>query len=597
MILFADCEGDNLVDDITRLWTIQIAEEETGFVEVYADQYGYSPISEGLARLKSAEKVVFHNAFGFDFFAINKLYPETLRREQIIDTLIISRLIDSTVKRHSLADLGERLGFPKLDFHDFSKFSEEMVTYGKADVQILQRAWKGNARANVPSFGDFYAEFTKACELEFGVAYVIELQRQHGFAFNVEKAQKLESDFAQEMLAVDKELQKAFPPITHVRYSSKLKDKLTGKPKRLKDEIEVFNPGSRDHIASRLKDKYKWKSKVKTPTGKPKIDEDVLDALSYPEAKLCSTYMKIGKKSGMLSTGDNAWLKLARKDPDGVIRIHGEVNTLGTRTHRMAHYKPNLGQVDSDERMRTLFEADPGDILVGVDADGLELRMLAHYLFKYDAGVYAQAVHSGSKEDGSDAHSRNMRNAGLYLRDSAKTAIYAYLYGAGDKKLGQIASDDLKEAKGRGYPDAVVTAQGKRIRNGLETGTIGLQDLVLKCKRSHDTSKALPGLDGRWIPSQSDYSALNTLLQGNGSIVMKKAQVILQDKIEKEQLQKKIKFCATVHDEFQLSVHPDYVSQAILWGEQSITEAGVALGVRCPLVGTGNSGHNWSETH
>ena len=119
-ILFADTEGDDFVDNINRLWSIQIAEGVDGEVTVYADHPGYPPIKEGIERLKKADKVAFHNAFGFDFFAINKLYPGTLRREQIIDTLIISRLMDSTSMRHSLRDLGEALGFRKFHHDDFS---------------------------------------------------------------------------------------------------------------------------------------------------------------------------------------------------------------------------------------------------------------------------------------------------------------------------------------------------------------------------------------------------------------------------------------------------------------------------------------------
>lgn len=596
IILFADTEGDDFVDDINRLWSIQLAEGVDGEVTVYADHPGYPSLAEGLARMKNADKVVFHNAFGFDYFAINKLYPGTLRREQIIDTLIISRLMDSTAMRHSLRELGEALGFPKFHHDDFSRFSEEMAIYGAQDVRVLQQAWIGNGAKKVRSFGKFYEKYRTACELEFHVAYLIELQRQHGFRFNYDQAIHLEATFRQEMKDIERELQEVFPPIITPRYSEKQIDKATGKPKRLKDNVEVFNPGSRDQIAARMIDRYGWKPKKTTETGKVKVDEDVLTSLPYPEASLIADFMKLTKKLGMIAEGDNAWLKLARLEPDGSARMHGQINTLGARTHRMSHYKPNMAQVDSDHRLRELFMADLGHKLVGVDAEGLELRMLAHYLAKYDEGVYAEVVHAGDKKLKTDVHSVNQRVAELFLRDSAKTLIYALIYGAGDAKLGQTVIDDAKAAD-QPVPKGSPTALGKAVREKLETGIDGLQELVMKAKRSHQKYEALPGLDGRWIPNFSDHAALNTLLQGNGAIVMKKALIVFDDEIERLQLSDHFGYCANVHDEFQLSVHPDVAEKVAEVGKWSITRAGELLEVRCPLVGDAAIGLTWADTH
>ncbi|MDQ2066719.1 DNA polymerase [Xinfangfangia sp. CPCC 101601] len=594
-LLFADCEGDNFLDDITKMWTFQLASGVDGTVEVYADQKGFPSLNEGLERMKSAEKVVFHNAFGFDFFAINKLYPGTLRREQIIDTLIISRLMDSTSMRHNLAELGEGLGFPKGHHTDFSRFSAEMVTYGKQDVRILQEAWKGSVHRKFRSFGKFYEEYKDACELEFYVAYCIEKQRQHGFRFDYDRALELEAQFRQEQRDFQDQLQEAFPTIITPRYSETQRDKATGQFKRLKDDVDVFNPGSRDQIAQRLIAKYDWKPKAKTPKGKPQVDETILEALPYPEAKLCAAYMKTGKKLGMIADGENAWLKLATQTNTGW-RLHGQINTLGARTHRMSHFKPNMAQVDSDHRLRELFLPDLGDDLVGVDAEGLELRMLAHFLAPYDGGSYADTVHNGDKKLKTDIHSVNQRAAGLFSRDSAKTMIYAFCYGAGDAKLGQIMLDDLKEA-GEPAPKASPSKLGAGLRAKLQTGITGLGELVAKCKRTHQSKNALPGLDGRWIPNLSDHAALNTLLQGNGSIIMKKALIVFDEEVEVRGLSEKVSYCANVHDEFQLSVDPDYSTLVAEIGQKSITRAGELLKVRCPLVGSADIGKSWADTH
>ncbi|MBD3755124.1 MAG: DNA polymerase I [Gammaproteobacteria bacterium] len=595
-VFFADCEGNNFLDDIDKMWTIQIAQGVDKEVEVFADQPGYPSIKQGLTLLKKADKIVFHNGLGFDFWAINKLYPGTLRREQIIDSLIISRLMDSTQKRHSLADLGERLGYRKLHFDDFSQFSEEMVTYGKKDVKILQRAWKGDPVRKVRSFGKFYENFREACEIEFGTAYVIEKQRQHGFRFDYENALLLESDLRVEQKELERKLQEIFPPIVTPRYSEKQIDKATGKPKRLKDGFEVFNPGSRPQIAKRLIEKYGWEPLDVTPSGQAKVDESILDDLPYPEAKEIARYMKIGKKLGQLADGDNAFIKHTKMKPDGTYYIHGEINTIGCRTHRMSHFKPNMAQVDSDHRVRSLFIADPDWDLVGVDAEGLELRELAHFLYPYDNGRYVEIVHRGDKKKGTDIHTMNMKAAGLYLRDSAKTMIYAHNYGCFDKKLGIIVVNDAKEA-GQPVPEGSLFALGAGLRKKIEVGIVGLGDLIGKCKRTHERRKAMPGHDGRWIPSASDHSALNTLLQGNGSIVMKKALVVFEEELERQQLLDKVGYCANVHDEFQLSVHPDFSEHVAELGKWSITRAGELIEVRCPLVGDAQIGKSWADTH
>lgn len=586
-IVFADCEGNDLLPGLTKMWLIQLAVGVEGEVEAFADQPGYRPISEALTILRTAPKVVFHNGFGYDLFAVNKLYPGTMKREQIIDTLVISRLRNSVATRHSLHDIGEELGIRKGVHTDFSQFSPEMVTYGIQDVRILQEAWKGKGR--LPAFRDFYNEYRAACELEFYVAYVMQKQNNHGFRFDYESAQMLESELRQESLDHERNLQEIFPPITTERWSTK-----TGK--RLKDDVEVFNPGSNDQISDRLITKYGWKPKSLTPTGKAKIDETILSDLPYAEAKAVARYKVLNKKLGMISDGANSWLKLARAYPDGSYRIHGSVNPLGARTHRMSHFKPNVAQVDKDQRMRNKWLANINEVLVGVDAEGLELRMLAHFLFPYDQGEYSTVVHSGDKSIGTDIHTVNRKAAGLHLRDSAKTMIYAYLYGCGDAKLGVIISDDAKSAN-LPEPKGSKSANGKLLRTKLETGVTGLGELVAKCIRTHNNYGAMPGCDGRWIPSASAHSALNTLLQGNGSIIMKKAQVIFDIELTKLGIVDMVGYCATVHDEIDVSCPPDIANKVSEVGKSSIEQAGLDLGIRCPLVGDAKIGQNWYEIH
>src|SRR5690606_31621074 len=184
---------------------------------------------------------------------------------------------------------------------------------------------------------------------------------------------------------------------------------------------------SRTHIYKRLKDKYNWKPKEFTEKGTPKVSEEVLESLPYPEAELLNEYLMIQKRISQLAEGHSAWLKMVR--PDG--RIYGSVITNGAVTGRMTHNSPNLAQVPAvnvpyGKECRSLFTVPDDRVLVGADASGLELRCLAHYMARFDKGAYARELLEG------DIHTANQKAAGLPTRDNAKTFIYAFLYGAGD---------------------------------------------------------------------------------------------------------------------------------------------------------------------
>ena len=580
-MLFADVEGDDLLPGLTRLWCIVIG-DETGRI-AYADQRGYPSLKEGLKRLSEADQIVFHNGTGYDYWAIEKLYPGTLRMEQIVDSLILCRMLWPGQK-HGLEVLGSRLNKPKGDFKDFSRFTPEMVDYCLRDVEILQDYWRfrfsPELKGYPQSIGEYYEKFPQACECEFWVSFALQVQQAHGFRLDVAKARKLEMKLRGEQRTIEYQLQSVFPPKVTPRVSEK-----TGK--LLKPKVEEFNPGSRDMIAARLIERYGWKPDKFTPTGKPQVDESTLKPLPFPEAKLLVRYMTVQKKLGMLADGDNGWLKLV--DANGY--VHGSVLSVGARTHRMSHFAPNMAQVDSDPEMRELWIPDEGDFLVGVDADSLELRMLAHYLGKSDGGAFAHAVDQGRKEDGTDPHTLTMRAVGFRDRDNTKTLRYAYLYGAGDAKLGRIAREDNPELVGS------ASSIGAEVRKKLELGVQGQEALTSLVHRLHRKQGWLPSVDLRPILSESEHSALNTLLQSAGGIVMKYALMIFFKKNYGLISMGYIKLCANVHDEWQMSVHPDWVEYAKQDAVEAIVHAGLYLKLRCPLKGNADVGASWKDTH
>ena len=83
--------------------------------------------------------------------------------------------------------------------------------------------------------------------------------------------------------------------------------------------------------------------------------------------------------------------------------------------------------------------------MVGADLSGIELRMLAHYLGRYDGGRYADILLND------DIHQVNADKIGI-TRRQVKTVTYAFLYGAGNEKIGMRYDNSLqpKEARKKG---------------------------------------------------------------------------------------------------------------------------------------------------
>jgi DNA polymerase I-like protein with 3'-5' exonuclease and polymerase domains len=398
------------------------------------------------------------------------------------------------------------------------------------------------------------------------VAALVKKQEEHGFKLNIKKTQELMASLQGKMVEIEERLQHTFPPdITTGR-----KHKTSGKP--LADIITPFNPGSRQQIAERLQRIGATFTK-KTEKGQIVIDEKVLGEIEMPEAALLGTFLTLQKRVAQIQS----WLEEVQ---DG--RVHGKVITNGAVTGRMTHSSPNMAQVPNSgspygEECREVWQVEEGNVLVGADASGLELRMLAHYMRDE---AYVDTVINGSSKDGTDVHTKNQKAAGLPSRDAAKTFIYAFLYGAGAPKIGSIIGGGAKE--------------GNILMTRFLKATPKLK--ALKDKVAVQAAKGwLPGLDGRRIRVRSQHAALNSLLQGAGAVVMKQALVILESKLRKQKVVYGV--CANVHDEWQIETTKDKGELVGRLAVEAITEAGVVFKLRCPLSGEYKVGNNWKETH
>ena len=506
-------------------------------------------------ELAKGGQICGHNLIGYDVPVLNRLWGTRIPQYRVVDTLVLSRLFHPDLDGgHSLAAWGTRLGFPKGEHTDWEVFSPEMVEYCKRDVDVTQRLHNA-LMSQMQMFG-----FTKHCvDLEHSVAWICKDQEDNGFEFDKDGAVKLYEELTTRMTRIENDLQRVFPPIVEERYSDK-----TGK--KLKDKVTVFNVGSRQQIAERLAGKGAvWKEL--TPAGKPKVDEATLKKQTHiPEAKIILRYLLCQKRASHV----DSWIKAVGEDG----RIHGRVRHIGAVTGRMAHSSPNMAQIPAvraeyGKQCRELFTVPDGRVLVGADASGLELRMLAHYM---DDESYTNEILSG------DIHTANQKAAGLATRDQAKTFIYAFLYGAGDAKIGSVVGGSA--------------AQGRKLKTEFLENTPALAKLRSKVMDDAE-SGFLTGLDGRRIRVRSQHAALNTLLQGAGAVVMKQAIVILYDLLERVDF----KLVAQVHDEWQIECRPedaDFIGKSCV---NAMVFAGEVLQLNCPLDGEYRVGTSWCDTH
>ena len=400
-------------------------------------------------------------------------------------------------------------------------------------------------------------------------------QKRTGWPFDIPKAQELENKLLNRLEELKASTEKICTYVPGNVFIPKRDNKKQGYIKdapmqRLKD----FNPSSREHIAWWFKTFQGWEPNKLTPTGKAVIDETVLKEIGTKEALMFLEILVIQKKLGMLSQGTNAWLKLVKNG-----RIHHSC-FIGAATHRMAHSHPNLAQVSSDEDCRELFITKPGWKLIDSDLAGIELRMFAHYLHKYDGSRYADVLLNG------DIHQENADKIGISRR-LVKTVTYAFLYGAGNQKIG-LSYDPMlsKEAAAK---------KGKDIRQAYMDAIPGLEDLVLEATKRVAEGNRIRAIDSRYLSVDKGHKSLNFLLQGSAGVIAKRWILITNKNLH--QLEIKHERYAFVHDEQVIGAPPSSAEQIAEVCKLSALEAGEYYKLRLPIEADAQIGDNWAQVH
>ena len=576
-----------IIPQLDKAWCIVAIDDNN-------KQYLFRPhqIKEGIELLRSADTLIGHNIIGFDLIVLQKWYDINLYEHcKIMDTLVLSLLFNPIrEKGHSLKAWGEKLGYPKGDHTDFDKFSEEMLEYCIRDTKIVKKL---SAELKKESAG-----FSKqSIFLEHETRRVICNQIENGFAFDYKKASMLLATLSQRKKEVEDKVKETFKaketehiifPLETKKGEVSKRGKLFGTEKQinLTDEeydrfktgcvtsvkrllVTDFNLGSRKQIGEYLIE-FGWKPNKFTPAGQPIVDEVTLEKIIHiPEAQLIAEFLLLQKRIGYVQS----WMSAVAKEDN---RIHGNVITNGAITSRMTHYNPNMTQIPSihkpyGKECRECWTVDNGNVLLGIDASGLEVRMLAHYMKDKE---YINEIING------DIHTSNQKLAGLESRDKAKTFIYALMYGAGDAKLGSVVGGNKKD--------------GKRSRQYFFDNQPSFKSLRDRVQRAA-TKGHIKGLDERRIFIRNQHASLNSLLQGAGAIVMKKALTLFDETLQ--DLNMDYRFVANIHDEWQLEVPKNQADLIGKIGVDSIINAGKYFNMACPLDGEYKIGDNWSETH
>lgn len=513
-----------------------------------------------------------HNSIGFDSVVLSKLWGISIPLGRQSDTLVMSRLHDSTLEGgHSLETWGERLGEKKLPFKDFSQYSDEMKAYCKQDVKVTEKLYKHLSRM-------LFSFSVESVRLEHATQYIIQEQVRNGFLLDKDVAMRIYTGASEEANRIEEAVTRYFPPIITERYSEK-----TGK--RLKDDVEEFNLGSPSQIVKRL-DELGWKPTVTTKTGKSwKICQENLDTIPdfMPDGSPMPQCIKDLKKWKILETRWKTakdWLD--RMDGDG--RVHGQVIVPGTVTHRASHQNPNMANIPSITTERGLsglfayecreaWTVPSGSSLVGTDAAGIQLRVLAHYMNDPD---YTKTLLEG------DIHTFNKNALGEFCKDrpTAKTFIYAWLLGAGQAKVAQILGCTVKQA-------------GEAMDNFLRS-IPALKELKRKASMAAQRGY-LVSLDGRRIKIESDHKSLSVYLQGGETVIMRMANYLWYTKAKKDKI--KFKQVVWVHDEWQTEVEEARADELGKLQVQAIKDTGQHFKLNCPLDGEYKIGKNWAETH
>lgn len=591
-----DIEADDL--DAKVIWVMcweNVKTKETGYCITYDQIRSFFEKTKG-------SYYIGHNIIKFDAPVLNRLAGTKLSMSYLIDTLVLSTLYYPSIQGgHSLDAWGERTGKAKIHFNDWSKLSDEMITYCKQDVAITASLYRRLAKT-MAKIG-----FTeKSCYIQHHITHILHKQQKTGFYFNGPEAMVFYQNLRKLEEQLQDEVRQAFPAekilVRHgdvftktghersiyLRDCERYEIRLSDDGRRYEAfEYVSFNLGSPKQRVEKLLE-LGWVNDPDevTKTGQPKPFEKndlvpslkrFLETCDVPQVALIAKWMAINGRANMVNTWLENW-----NESDSC--IHGKIFVADTL--RFRHQAPNTANIPAVRvskagevllgsegyytyEARNLWTARPNRVLVGTDAAGLELRMLAHYLNRPN---FTDQVVNG------DPHQYNADVVGI-TRPNAKTLLYAIMYGAQGPKVAKTIGCSVKE--------------GIKVRQQF-LDRLGLTEVMNEAIEEQRVGRVFL-LDGSGVVCPSPHAALNYKLQGGGARVMAQAAIFLDGYIRRAGLDS-LKV-GDIHDEWQYDCHPDDASEHARLSVQAIRDAGEELNLNVPLDGEAKQGKTWAETH
>jgi DNA polymerase I len=604
--LIFDIETNGLLPKVTKLHCIVIHNPDTN--ETF--RYTNTQIDEGLSKLTTADILVGHNISGYDIPAIEQLSDGYTLTKTMHDTLLMSRMFFITtlkdkdysrlktglfpknlVGKHSLKAWGYRLSQHKGDYADttdWQTYSPEMLDYCERDVSVTALLYdylilEAGKQKTQP----------EAYEIESLSNYWLTQGELNGIGFDQVEAARLYAQLSEQREEASVALKELFKPetvslglFTPKRTNARL-GYIEGVPVQ-KQKVVEFNPNSTAHIARRLTNTYGWEPTELTPTGLPKITEAILQPLPFKPVPDLIKYKSSQKLISQLAEGHVNWLKLVRNH-----KIHGRTMCTGTRTGRMSHSKPNMAQIPSKPEVRKLFKPTrPNWFYHDTDLSGIELRILAHYLAQYDSGYFASVVSEG------DPHELFMSWTGIQNRNIQKSFTYALIYGAGTQKLGELVAQDKYYLDNRTPQSINTTLLGQQATETILKELTGYKNLCQAAMAADVKRGEIKLLDTRKVKTAGEHSALNTLIQGSASVVLKHWMCNTYNQLQDASFKDEVKFVAAVHDELLFEVSTEPIGEQLTHLINSSLQTTVKhLKIQCPLSSNSLLGKNWSEVH
>jgi len=610
MKLTFDIESNGLLDTCDTVWCLVAQDVDTNKIYTYSDyDDDLPPLSEGLQLLQDAEVLIGHNIIGYDIPAIKIITGLDLIDKKCFDTFIMSQTLRFRRKhKHGLKGWGESLGNNKLDYDDWTKYTKEMLTYCIQDVELNTEVYRKLMKEFL-SLRSVNPLISKGLMVEHEIGKFNTIVREQGWNFDVNKAEtnlkhlksiaksiqdEIEPQLGLTTIYIDKDPKTAkfkkdgtYTAVTcrlltdYFGYEVKPQDTHLMPPGRefqRTKEVQV-KMGQIDHVKEWLKTQG-WKPDDYTRkmiggrwvNVSPKFTETSLSKLGDLGAKI-GKYYTLRNRISVLEN----WLE---QQVDG--RIHGNMWTIGTPSFRCRHEViVNLPGVHAPygRELRELFTADEGWKIVGADSSGNQLRGLCHYVNNPE---FTKEVIYG------DQHQRNADALGC-SRSTAKTFLYAYLFGAGNAKLGETLTGKKNPSRGQKARDDFASAiKGlKEIKDKIES--------EWRRKNSTQGQGWIHALDGRPVFINSEHQCLNYLLQSAEGITCKAATVYQMQKIKEEGLRAKPRIF--YHDETAWTVHPDDADRVGEILKESFAEGPKWFGVECMDGGDYIVGDSYADVH